>query len=403
MAPFLWVAAGSALGGVARYGFGLIAVRLWGESFPWGTIAINVLGSFIIGFFATLTLPEGAMPASANLRTFVMVGICGGFTTFSSFSLQTLTLARDGNWFATMGNIVLSVVLCLLAVTAGHVSAERIGMARTEAGRMPFSILALLDRTETALPVLTAAALAARRMGGGRIEAMHVRHDAMEGFMPTEDVMTEHRRQEIEGHAAQQSAALRAVFDAWRPAGGLSVWRELTGETGRLIAGESARADLVVIGRPATGPARQALHTVLFETRRLTLVVPDTQPAVLGQHVAVAWKPSAAADAVLLAGLPLLTHAGRVTVLIGTDEGGPAAEPTGFLRRMADAKVAAEVRRFDQGSRGIGEAILAEARLIDADLLAMGAFTHNRFVEMLLGGATREILAAAHLPVLMHH
>lgn len=128
MNSFLWVAIGSALGGVSRYGFGLMASRLWGDAFPWGTIGINIIGSFVIGFFGALTMADGAMPASANLRIFVMVGICGGFTTFSSFSLQTLTLMRDGGWFPAMGNIVLSVVLCLLAVTLGNVAAQRIGM-----------------------------------------------------------------------------------------------------------------------------------------------------------------------------------------------------------------------------------------------------------------------------------
>src|SRR3954449_3659299 len=99
MIAYLWVGLGSALGGMARYGFGLLASRLWGDAFPWGTVIINVVGSFVIGFFGGLTLPDGPMPANPNLRTFVMVGICGGFTTFSSFSLQTLTLARDGIWF----------------------------------------------------------------------------------------------------------------------------------------------------------------------------------------------------------------------------------------------------------------------------------------------------------------
>lgn len=127
MLAYLWVALGSALGGMARYGFGLAASRMWGDAFPWGTIIINVIGSFIIGFFGTLTLPDGPMPASPSLRIFVMVGVCGGFTTFSSFSLQTLTLARDGNWIGTAANIGLSVVLCLAAVLLGHVLADRIG------------------------------------------------------------------------------------------------------------------------------------------------------------------------------------------------------------------------------------------------------------------------------------
>ena len=128
MMTYLYVALGSALGGMARYGAGLAAVRLWGTGFPWGTILINVVGSFVIGFFGTLTLPDGPLPAATGLRVFVMVGICGGFTTFSSFSLQTLELARDDAWAAAFANIALSVVLCLAAATAGHVLAARLGV-----------------------------------------------------------------------------------------------------------------------------------------------------------------------------------------------------------------------------------------------------------------------------------
>ena len=165
MIPYLFVAFGSALGGVARIAFGLTAAHLWGDTFPWGTIIINILGSFVIGCFGTLTLPEGTLPASPNLRIFVMVGICGGFTTFSAFSLQTLDLAHDDTWFAAMSNVVLSVTLCLLAVTIGRVSAEQIGLLRMEASTMSQGIIAVLDRIETAHPVLAAAALAADRLG----------------------------------------------------------------------------------------------------------------------------------------------------------------------------------------------------------------------------------------------
>ncbi len=128
MMVYLYVALGSALGGMARYGVGLAAARLLGSGFPWGTILINVVGSFIISFFGTLTLPGGRLPADMGLRIFVMVGICGGFTTFSSFSLQTLELARDDAWGAAFANIALSIVLCLAAVAAGHLLAVRIGV-----------------------------------------------------------------------------------------------------------------------------------------------------------------------------------------------------------------------------------------------------------------------------------
>jgi fluoride exporter len=125
--PYLCVAAGGAIGSVGRYWVGLVTDRAWGEPFPWGTILINIVGSFIIGFFSTLTLPSGPLPGSADLRTFIMVGLCGGFTTFSSFSLQTLALMRAGDWVGAMGNVLISVVLCIVAVALGHVLATRIG------------------------------------------------------------------------------------------------------------------------------------------------------------------------------------------------------------------------------------------------------------------------------------
>jgi CrcB protein len=123
MASYFWIAVGSALGGIARYWCSGVAARLVGETFPWGTFAVNVIGSFIIGFFATLTGPDGRVYVGTTGRQFVMVGICGGYTTFSSFSLQTLNLMNDGEWFRAGANIGLSVLCCLVAVWVGHLAA----------------------------------------------------------------------------------------------------------------------------------------------------------------------------------------------------------------------------------------------------------------------------------------
>jgi CrcB protein len=120
---YMWVMLGSALGGGARYWLsGVIANRI-GETFPWGTILVNVSGSLAIGFFATLTGPDGRLLVGTEARQFVMIGLCGGYTTFSSFSLQTLNLVRDGEWIWAGANIGLSVALCLLAVWLGHILA----------------------------------------------------------------------------------------------------------------------------------------------------------------------------------------------------------------------------------------------------------------------------------------
>lgn len=123
MLNYVWIAAGSALGGMARYFCSGVAARLFGETFPWGTLFVNVTGSLIIGFFATMTGPDGRIFAGTTTRQFVMLGMLGGFTTFSSFSLQTLTLAQDSEWLQAGGNVVGSVVLCLLAVWLGHLLA----------------------------------------------------------------------------------------------------------------------------------------------------------------------------------------------------------------------------------------------------------------------------------------
>ena len=127
---YLWIAIGSALGGAARFGFTLWAARAWGETFPWGTLLINILGSFVIGLFFNLTMADGPLPASANVRLFVMSGLCGGFTTFSAFSLQTLTLMQNGEWFDAASNVALSVVLCMVAVWVGHLAAASLNQLR---------------------------------------------------------------------------------------------------------------------------------------------------------------------------------------------------------------------------------------------------------------------------------
>ena len=115
------IAAGGAIGTLGRYGLSILALPI-SRTLPWGTIIINVLGSLLIGFFGTLTLASGKFPVSENIRLFVMVGLCGGFTTFSAFSLQTLDLIRGGSLTRAGVNIFLSVTLCVVAVAVGHMA-----------------------------------------------------------------------------------------------------------------------------------------------------------------------------------------------------------------------------------------------------------------------------------------
>ena len=126
MQIYLWIGLGSALGGMARYWCSGIMANLIGETFPWGTLLVNVLGSLLIGFFATITAPDGRLFVDATMRQFVMLGLLGGYTTFSSFSLQTLSLLNDGEWLYAGLNIGASVILCLLAVWLGHLLASHV-------------------------------------------------------------------------------------------------------------------------------------------------------------------------------------------------------------------------------------------------------------------------------------
>jgi CrcB protein len=134
MNVYLWVAIGGALGSVARLGAVELGTRCWGHEFPWGTLVVNIVGSFVIGFFATVTDPDlgGRWPVGAMGRQFFMTGVLGGFTTFSAFSLQTLSLARGSEWIKAGGYAASSVVLCLIGVWLGYLVALAINPARVQ-------------------------------------------------------------------------------------------------------------------------------------------------------------------------------------------------------------------------------------------------------------------------------
>ena len=122
MLIYIWLGLGGALGTIGRFLVNGLVSKYF-DTFPMGTLIINVTGSFIISFFATLTDPDGRFLVSPSFRAFFMTGVCGGYTTFSSFSLQTLNLARDGEWLYAGLNASFSLVLCLFAAWLGHITA----------------------------------------------------------------------------------------------------------------------------------------------------------------------------------------------------------------------------------------------------------------------------------------
>ena len=123
---YISVALGSIVGAVARFLVSVLFVQQFGDGFPWATLFVNVTGSFAIGFYAALTGPDGRLFVSVRQRLFVMVGICGGYTTFSAFSLETLRFVQSGNAHAAAVYLLVSAVTWIASVWLGHALAARL-------------------------------------------------------------------------------------------------------------------------------------------------------------------------------------------------------------------------------------------------------------------------------------
>jgi CrcB protein len=131
---YVVIGLGGALGSMLRFGLGSLidsTVQKSGQIFPWGTVVVNITGCFVIGFIFTISAAgEGRIILSSLTRNFIMIGILGGYTTFSSFSLQTLTLALSGQRWEAVANVLVSVVLCLAGVWLGAMLAGSLNQMR---------------------------------------------------------------------------------------------------------------------------------------------------------------------------------------------------------------------------------------------------------------------------------
>jgi CrcB protein len=127
---YLWVAIGGALGSMMRYGFSGAIAQMTGQTFPYGTMFVNVTGALLIGILASLSASESRFFIPAPARMFLMTGVCGGYTTFSTFSLESFNLLREGETLRALANMLLSVVFCILAVWIGYVAAFALSRPR---------------------------------------------------------------------------------------------------------------------------------------------------------------------------------------------------------------------------------------------------------------------------------
>lgn len=280
-------------------------------------------------------------------------------------------------------------------------------------------LVPVADGTAAAAPLETAFGLAA--VFGAHVVGLHVRTDptsavplvgeGMSGGM-VEEMMTIAEKQ-----AAERAAKARTAFDgalsrhgvplANAPVEGPSAaWEDIVGREEEAIAWRGRLSDLVVMGRPTDGldaAALLSLNAALMESGKPLLVAPPTPPATIGRRIAVAWNGSAEAGRAVAFALPLMQRAETVTILTLTEDSRTVSAPGGELAAfLAWHGITAQVQVVHAGANA-GAVLLDQCAVLGADLLVMGAYTHSRLRQLILGGVTRHVLSHATLPCLLCH
>ncbi len=400
MLNYALIGLGGALGSMLRAWLGTAMVGLTGSSFPWGTILINVVGSFVIGLFATLTASDGRFALPFDARTFVMVGVCGGFTTFSSFSLQTLELARDGRGAQALGNVVLSVLLCLAGVAAGSRLAAAVRVSPLAA--VGASTLVALHRAQ-GMPSLLAAATQLVAEAGGRTVVLAIGNAVLADPQPIEEAMTRGRQEAAAAGCPDWVAGARDALDGWvrteRAQGRRARWIDAAGDGMLAVAEHRRSAHLLLLEqRPGDAAARTRIHDAIVQARRPMLLIPPGTATLFGGVVAVAWRDDPDVRQAISTAAPFLSRARRIVAL----HVGDAAAEDGLAAAFAGQRV--ELVTAPAPSDGeAGARLVAMAHEAGADLLVMGGRGRGRLHDALFDDVTDGVLRTADLPVLMRH
>jgi nucleotide-binding universal stress UspA family protein len=266
-------------------------------------------------------------------------------------------------------------------------------------------ICALLPEVETAISTLQSAVAAAQGFPAA-ILAVHVGFDPRHANVSAEEVDIQQLRDLHEGAPKLRIARIKAAFDDFvsrRTDSPPIQWKDDEGDIGASIVGEAQAADLLVIARPVHLDASDAMHSALFDVRRLALVAPHKalEPgAPIGRHIIVGWKPGDAVRRAISAALPWLRRAKKVSVLWVAKQG---AEPYEASAREFFAKLGteAEIVALSRNHQSVGAQLLAEAMRRGGDCLLIGAFRHGSLWDAVLGGVTRDVLGHAEIPVFL--
>lgn len=260
------------------------------------------------------------------------------------------------------------------------------------------------------------------RLWNAHVLALHVRVDsrdvaplAGEGLS---GAMIEEMMSATEKESGERAHAVRAMFERFvarhdvvvseaRPGAGhaTAAFAAVTGREEDIVAQQARLADLTVVPHPDAGEdvsSSDALHAVLFDSGRPVLISPQVAPTTIGTRVCLAWNGTAESASSALAAVPWMQRAEAVRILSadGYQRRGPAAPE--LAAYLALHGINADVEMFQSVGNSVGAGLLAAARRFDCDLLSMGAYSHSRLRQLILGGVTRHVLERANLPVMMN-
>ena len=265
-----------------------------------------------------------------------------------------------------------------------------------------------------------ATGLQAAQIWNAHVTALHVRLDSRDAAPLAGEglsgAMIEEMMSASERESATRSDAVRALFDRVvaehdvplgdaRPGGGATAeFAVVTGREDDLVAQLARLADLTVVPHPEGGDevsSSDALHAVLFDSGRPVLIAPRREPPTLGKRICVAWNGSAESAAAAQAAIPWMKRADAVRVLSSSEyqRRGPVASD--LAKYLAMHGVEPELATFRPIDRDVGRGLLGAAAEFGAELLCMGAYSHSRLRQLILGGVTRHVLEFASLPVMM--
>lgn len=273
---------------------------------------------------------------------------------------------------------------------------------------MTVKLLAVIAEAATASACLDAAEAAAHAIRDASIEALHVLVDPEYLVTAPEEIAIQQLRDRHEGTAKDREAATHAAYEAWvkaHPDADIPLrWKERLGAEEENVEREARIFDVLVLPRPTNMDGGDALHAAFHKVRHPFFLVPAKwrrQPGEgFAEHIVVAWNDTEPCRKALLGALPWLRVAREVTLLLIAE----SREQAGSAEDLLDLEgIAYRLHLVARGGESLGDQIVAEARKLGADLLVMGAYRHNAFIEWLLGGTTRHMLGHAELPLFLAH